>query len=82
MVAFGNEMPEQQSEEDRALECIHTEIDQLGKEIMEQIVGSILVLVETQLKSQMSGGYDPILTIDGEGIEELVWGVHSEFFGD
>lgn len=80
MVAFNNQK-NGQNEEDRALEKIHEEIGVLGEERMRQIVGSILVLVETQLQSQMGGGYDPILTLDREGLEDKVWGIYSEFFG-
>ncbi len=84
MVAFNDR--NEQSSTDRAMEKIHEEIKELGTERMEQIVNSVLVLVQEQIESAQGYFHDELQTemidgMDAETLNDLIWGVQEEFFG-
>ncbi len=85
MVAFNNQENGQQSSGDRAMEKIYEEMDLIGKERMDKLMSSILEMVSIQIESQAvnTNGVDGEGDIDLPTVEviDLVWDIHSEFFG-
>ena len=85
MVAFNsNQEDGQQSSTDRAMEKVYEEMELIGKERMDKLMSSILEMVSVQIESQETEDLvtgEKVIEMPTEQVIDLVWDVHSEFFG-